>query len=831
MDGLLEPADAEDIRKKIDASKFATDMFHRIREVMRRLRLTAPSLAEHGTGLDPNTVADYLDNVLSGDQVPDFEKVCLESDVYLAEVASCHQILALVLGEPVEIDPAARERMYRIPQVAGQAEEERQAAAAAAALLSENGPERLPVELAGVPGRAKPAVPEYLREPRKRRLLPIAAALLLCGGVLGVLLVALWQFQPGTLDKWWDRLRGRAEVAAAPQEPEESAAPAAPSAAESNAKKEPAPAGGAVGPGESPSPKPVEPPKTKPDEGPAVINPAEGGGPGEKAAPVAPGKPAAAPAAKQAPAPPPGPAKPASPVKSAGVEKPAGAEKPAGPAPVPPEPAPEAVRIARVFPDALEVLLRYNADNATWTRAAPEEFLQSGQPLLALPTYRPRVVLLKTGGITAELLGGTEIQLLPPDTEGRPGIHVVFGRVVVKPLDQAPARLRLTGGGRAGVLTLGSLESICALEVVRVQPPGVDPQTHPAGALATLYVAQNGAVWEDDAMQRGVRLAAPAQASLEAPAVSPEAAPKTPPKWIFADAAGSPSSLERRAATTVAQAFSPDRPASLVLLELAEHRQVEVRWLATRCLAYLGQFEPMTAALDDKNLRWQWPEYVDQLRQAIIRGPASAGAVRQAIEKRFGPAGQNVYRMLWGYTDRQLAAGEDARLVNDLDSETLAVRVLAFWNLKDITGTGFFYRPEDPAAKRQQAIQRWKQFCEAGSIRVKTAEDKSRVAADAAAAGQEKPAVKEKPAAAEKPAAGEKPAPGGKSATGEPVQPHAVPEPPVPHPPVTPRVIVPEPEDDSAEQPAPEPRKGAGRPKPAAADGAPPPAVPPEPAP
>ncbi|WP_442483907.1 hypothetical protein [Aeoliella sp. SH292] len=116
MDDILDPADQESLAKQVAESEKATELIHRTRDATRRLRLGAPPVIGDGMELDPNSAAEYLDSTMSADDMTEYQQVCLDSDVHLAEVASCHHILTMVLGEPAEIDPEMRQRMYGVPE-------------------------------------------------------------------------------------------------------------------------------------------------------------------------------------------------------------------------------------------------------------------------------------------------------------------------------------------------------------------------------------------------------------------------------------------------------------------------------------------------------------------------------------------------------------------------------------------------------------------------------------------------------------------------------------------------------------------------------------------
>jgi hypothetical protein len=115
IDDTLEPDQARELGRKVAESQDARLLIERIKKVTRRrgLHVPIPDGTEDDVS-DPNTVAEYLSDNLGSDQVRDLEATCLGSDVHLAEVAACHQILTLVLTEPVRVPPSANQRMYRL---------------------------------------------------------------------------------------------------------------------------------------------------------------------------------------------------------------------------------------------------------------------------------------------------------------------------------------------------------------------------------------------------------------------------------------------------------------------------------------------------------------------------------------------------------------------------------------------------------------------------------------------------------------------------------------------------------------------------------------------
>jgi hypothetical protein len=724
LDDILEPDDHAEIGQKIKESEFATDLVRRTRDVMLRLRLGAPQVVGKGMGLDANTVAEYLDNTMPPERVADFEKVCLESDVHLAESAACHQILTLVLGQPAAVPPALRDRMYGIPGLNDRLEkDEADEAAAKSGILSALATASVsPPPTPDEPKRHKPEVPDYLRHSRRSRrkmwvLAAIAAALV---GVIVTAVVKPEAFGPLLVDPG----PGEGERVLAEQGVDPAKFTAPPTVDMGQPMLPGEPGGGTLLPdGTTPAP---------PFEGPR--EPATNGGVAPPHEPTIPIEPQPGPG--EAIAKGPGLTDPREPTPGVGdpiplplpvpgepmpVEPVPGEPTPAGPVvggpTVPPEgegpmtvDGPADTRPVGAYVSDMDVLLRLDPDSETWQRLAPRASLQAGDVLLALPTFRPTIAL--GSGFTMQLAGGTAVELTPPDAEGVIGVDVRYGQIIAVETGQPGARLRFTLGGEDYVAAFNDAHTTLAVQLQRLQVPGADPEAAPAPVQVDLYTASGRVLW--DVGPDAVETVAPAHWRIPQPTVIDEAAQVELPKWIDSEPL---SATDRRASIALEEALAVDKPLSLVLNELVAGRRIEVRSLAARCSVYVGQFEPFVAALNDSDQRAAWGLHIEALRNALSLSPQVAGRVRAAFLAKRGDDGESLYRMLWGYSPQDLKSGADKQLVKYLDHSQLDYRVLAFWNVRTITGLGMNYRPEYNQERREQSVRRWQERLAAGEVR------------------------------------------------------------------------------------------------------------------
>lgn len=720
MDDLLDPESARIIGQKTEESEFASGLLHRIRDVTRRTKLGAPEVIDRKAALDPNTVAEYLDNILSPDRVTDFERACLESDVELAEVAACHQILTLVLGEPAEVRPESRVRMYHLPETA----------ASRTYVESDKpdiGQESVRIDTPTPPERRHrhPEIPEYLLEAKRRRQRLYGLAT-----VVGLVCVVAYLGATGRLSG----LLGSGEKPSPPNDQVAINMPTQPTLPEGTDSL-PEPVASGVPASEEPAPaqevpaETVSVPPVEPTEGTVASEPSE-------TTVVAPGanvEPAPTPDSVVAvtPTPPPSTANASSevpipvtplesPVPSPGATPDPGqvasmipAVSPDDREPIVAEPmVPEVVQgreIGRLVKGD-ELALVSDGDGEPFRGIVNTEPLRIGQRIVSLPGSRP--FFLFDGNLNVEMVDGGELRLLPSN-EGEPlHLEITSGRVLFAPSAEAGAvKVLVTAGDVSGMLSLADSTTLVALEVGRADGPIVDPLTQPVPTTAQMWAVFGKFSWE---------ASGEAEAAFERPMMVDLVAgsgsapvPVEAPSWVQPDATGGPDQrLGERALGLLKKMFDYERPADLILRESAYHRLKEMRRLARQSLSWIEDFEPIVEVLNDPEPYVEWPEVIDLLRDSVRRGPRTAQAVLDAMNAAYGDRGNDLFELLWKYDNGELSPEAAKQLVQYLTDRTLACRVLSFNNLNRITGLGFYYRADDTELERRPSVQRWNAWAE-----------------------------------------------------------------------------------------------------------------------
>lgn len=749
MDDVLEPKDRAEVGQKIEESEFAKTLMQRIRDVTSRSRLGTPKVLGKGLAADSNTVAEYLDHIMHNEKVQEFEKVCLESDIHLAEVASCHQVLALVLGHPADIDPAMRRRMYDVinrPDEPLEPEHPPVVPAANGAAPHTPPINPLPVAASPVtpvrasapdPMERERTVPDYLKSDSKKSplLWAIAAGILLLLGLGIARIIGPFDNNHPIAALFGAKPDPTPVASNTPNSPANNTPAKTPSPDDPSNKTPLAPSNNPVAttPG-STTPASTIPanPATDPLASPVPANPNPVATPAMTVVPPVPATPAIAlnqpnntigveGAAPAIPA-----------VNPAGVVAPMVTPATTGPdavTPVPPQPMPAAdpgnVPAPPVVPgiagrmtqDGTQVLLSWRTPpggEGAWVRVNANETIAVGERLLGLHTYRP--ALLLKNGLSLQLIGETQLEVYSTPNEDIPLIRLHFGRIVVANSGKANTKLAIEPGVKqAGLLTLNDPDSLIALEVQRTLPVGANPEAVQSQVSANLYIAAGRAQWQPDAaVAAGDTLAGPLLVKLHERPDSLQPPETKLPNWIVKNEL---AGFDSQASGPFSQLLQGRQSVGLALREFANtDRRAEIKYLASRSLALIDDFDFFIDSFTDVDQRGVWKKEIETLQQALARGPDTAKLVREAFVKQRPAYGEKLYRYLWGATVADLATGLGDDLIASLDSDNLELRVLAYHCLRSAAAdsegkspTHNYVAESSNAVARQQAVQRWKQ--------------------------------------------------------------------------------------------------------------------------
>lgn len=741
LDTVLPPGEQQSLGEKVAASPVAPQLIARIRDAVERPVLAAPRPDGRGIADDANSVAEYLDNTLPADRLETLERICIESDVHLAEVAACHGMLAEIARDPDvagPLDPADRRRLleairHQLQSPHGDVEHEAAVSLARslrAALVAGGNGEPCDTVLGSPPVvRPRTATGPRRRAPLAAWLSALVAVLLLAA--LGGLLV--WSL---------GRERGR-KLAARPAVPPAAVTDEAIAAAPVAAPVTPPMDEVAVAPPVAAAPPtalagPVEP---KPVVADAALQAAAPAAPRDEslaagAAPAAvPPAPAAAPPPAEPPRVPQGEAMAiAAPAPS--VERPAPAAPLSGD---PPPAATDAVDDDAGFVSGAALLLHKSAaepavhGHSGWAALPQNSPLAQREDLIAPPFCRPEV---SVGGVAIRLEPNTRATLTH-DADGAPRLEVVFGRAIVRS-SAADARLGITAGGLVGVVTDG-LRAPLGVEVTLEHAAGADPVTTPARVRAMVATTSSGIAWRQSQAD-GTAAVQPLQGiaaqgvlekdsrlawdSLDPGGVDVQAR-RDLPEWLAGPAR--PDRLEQAAAEALASKAAAD-PIEKGLRELADDRRAENRVAAVATLALLGDYDELVALLTAESVARkledrQWSRLVDMtVPLALARGANAAARLGQAFETR-GPAGTGaeLFAIARGFDDAVLADGGDARLVAALDAPELVTRRFAIRGLLEVVQPGEAdrarYRPDRSQELRRESVSWWRKQLADGRIR------------------------------------------------------------------------------------------------------------------
>ena len=672
LDDVLEPNEAREIGAKIGQSQEAGQLINHIQEVIRRRRFGAPELSGPGSGPDPNIVCDYLENSLPPGQVVEFEQLCRQSDIHLAEVAACHKILTMVMGQPVDVADELRERMHALGM---------QKSELADSLSSEN-TEPMTVGL----GRDHPldnqdGLPQYLRPTSSgNRIWSVVVVLLVVGA--WVLLVisdkSIWESAgPGRVAV--NDSSADSEIEA----PDESAADEQPAAA----KVAPESSGQvAESPGQS----------SQADEKPRQRISAN-------------------------PPPPPENVAAADAIPQPGVNVPvavADAGQPVAEEPMPADAA-DAQEPAAEEPVAAITPMKIITEDGLHVSRVPGErvwrvknqgTIDPGE-MFAVP--EPYVGTLAIGDdLELEVRSHSRFERLESRDQFAAILKLDRGRFVISrpAVSIEKVTIGIVVDSSLWSLSFPDPQASVAIEVIQPLPDGFPPpvaRPRLRGGLGVLAGKIELKVQDGEPVEINGKTGWLSTTQLAGP---------------IADVRGGSFPLEflteadeTRAMKQVALAYQREFGADVFrsILPVINDSRIRISELATRTVALIGEPRELVASLQSEHAETRVVA-INEIRQWLAADPQNAVAFREEANRHFqGEVVDILETMLWGYSEQDgRSVDVSNQLVEQLGDMELAIRELAFYHISRLSGRTYDYHAQLQPLERRAAINRWKDYLE-----------------------------------------------------------------------------------------------------------------------
>lgn len=347
------------------------------------------------------------------------------------------------------------------------------------------------------------------------------------------------------------------------------------------------------------------------------------------------------------------------------------------------------------------LLTLFDVADRSWRRVEAQTQIHSGDILFAPPLHGSTVAI--RGGPFIDLYPGTIVEL--SKTAEAVVARIWYGRLRLT-ATRNQQEVRLLAGTWETRIEFVHAGAVCGYEVRPFRLPGTDPQSTPTHQGLELIVLSD-AVQLLSGPQPTQHIAPKRIVLVAEPNV--QVSPDSPlPRWVQ----DNPPSIHDSSPAGTIMAEHVERTGELEagLHELVGHRHPEVRHVAGLWLAGIGDFSAAAKELNDLESRSAWrDETLFALVDALARGRSWASRIEHALDVEYGPTGELLYRMLCGYEPESMGKPAGLELVANLDHDVFAVRLVAFWNLRQMTGVGLHYRPEMGVAERRSVITRWRE--------------------------------------------------------------------------------------------------------------------------